>query len=365
MGSRHEKPRRALEQAPNASPTPAGARKDAPAAEKPTGKKVLHWLNSAKGIGVILVILGHLLYKSSWTTLNQFIYAFHMPMFFLVSGYVQKPTLKRLFLPNKVLRLLVPFLIYTLFSIPILSPLMLGEEAGPREVLEDAFYLHGQVSNNPLWFLMVLFEVYCLFFLLHWALGHPAGQLLLCAGAFGAGGWLYLHKDVEALHTLGFNRAVICFGFFLAGMLLQHLHMEQIRFWHWLLLPVTLLPGLYVGMVLNKKISFYMFKLRIYHWFLLSALLLTVAVLLFARLFLDRPGYLAYLSRYSIVFLGTQFLWMRPLQFHLKDLELLDTTYAYQVLFAAAAVYILFTPLVYDLLKKYLPFLKLLNGEAL
>ena len=198
-------------------------------------------------------------------------------------------------------------------------------------------------------------------------LGLSVGANVVAAHYHGAGDQL---KTSESVHTamlmsLLSGLGVGVFGFFLAGMLLQHLHMEQIRFWHWLLLPVTLLPGLYVGMVLNEKISFYMFKLRIYHWFLLSALLLTVAVLLFARLFLDRPGYLAYLSRYSIVFLGTQFLWMRPLQFHLKDLELLDTTYAYQVLFAAAAVYILFTPLVYDLLKKYLPFLKLLNGEAL
>ena len=50
---------------------------------------VLHWVNSAKGIGVVLVIIGHLLYSSNLPMINKFIYAFHMPLFFILSGFVQ------------------------------------------------------------------------------------------------------------------------------------------------------------------------------------------------------------------------------------------------------------------------------------
>ena len=37
----------------------------------------------AKGIGIILVIVGH----SSGTICNRYIDSFHMPLFFIISGY--------------------------------------------------------------------------------------------------------------------------------------------------------------------------------------------------------------------------------------------------------------------------------------
>ena len=50
--------------------------------------KRIEWLDIAKGIGILLVILGHCL------NINQrsfhLIFTFHMPLFFLLSGYVFK-----------------------------------------------------------------------------------------------------------------------------------------------------------------------------------------------------------------------------------------------------------------------------------
>lgn len=360
-----QRPRRAIESAPN-TPSPAhNTEKKAGEPLKKGKKPVLHWLNSAKGIGVILVIFGHLLYKSGFKEVNHFIYAFHMPMFFLISGFVQKPVLKRHYLLGKVQRLLLPFLCWSLLSLPQFAPGLLKDGYGWKDIAADALYLNAQVSNNPLWFLITLFETYCLFALFHWVLGHWAGQLVLCAGAFGAGYWLYLHKDIEALNTFGINRGVICFGFFLVGMLLRHLHTEKVHFWHWLLCPALLAGGVYVGVVLNEKISFYNFKLRIYPYFLLAAVLISLGVLLLCRVLLDRPGPLEYLSRYSILFLGSQYLWTEPFKEVMGAHHLTRTT-TYEVLMVAlAAAYLVLLPRVYDLLKKSLPPVKLLNGEPL
>lgn len=334
--------------------------------EKSGKRKVLHWLNSAKGIGVILVILGHLLYKSRFREVNHYIYAFHMPLFFVISGYVQRPRPREPFLLDKALRLLVPFLCYTLLSLSLYAPRFLTEEGGGwRGALEDAFYLHGRVSNNPLWFLTALFEVYFLFYLFHWVLDHPAAQALFCAAAFGAGYWLYLHKDIEALNTFGINRGVICFGFFLAGMLLRHVPVERIRFWHVLLLPPLLLGGWYLGVALNPKVSFYNFRLQIYPCFVLGALLLSMGVLLLCRLLLDREGPLEYLSRYAILFLGLQYLWMDPFKDATGSIGLHATPTYDLLMLAAGAAYLIVLPLLYELLKTHLPVIKLLNGEKL
>lgn len=44
--------------------------------------KRIEALDVAKGIGIILVIIGHL--SSSY--LHDWIYSFHMPLFFIISG---------------------------------------------------------------------------------------------------------------------------------------------------------------------------------------------------------------------------------------------------------------------------------------
>lgn len=74
----------------------------------------LDWVLIAKGIGIILVVVGHFIPASSpeyWLTLRQFIYSFHMPLFFLLSGYLYKPDKYSYpdLIKNKAKRLLYPF----------------------------------------------------------------------------------------------------------------------------------------------------------------------------------------------------------------------------------------------------------------
>lgn len=48
----------------------------------------LEWLDAAKGLGIVLVVIGHVWTKGA---VRDAIYAFHMPFFFIVAGYVAKP----------------------------------------------------------------------------------------------------------------------------------------------------------------------------------------------------------------------------------------------------------------------------------
>lgn len=45
-------------------------------------------IDMAKALAIIFVILGHILPKES--VLKQYIYSFHMPMFFILTGIVLK-----------------------------------------------------------------------------------------------------------------------------------------------------------------------------------------------------------------------------------------------------------------------------------
>ena len=50
-----------------------------------TGKRRLGYLDIAKGIGILLVIMGHVSSKPYW--MNRIIFSVHMPLFFVLSGY--------------------------------------------------------------------------------------------------------------------------------------------------------------------------------------------------------------------------------------------------------------------------------------
>jgi len=63
------------------------------------------WIDQAKGIGIFLVVVGHMirslvnsniLIDNFWVTfVDRWIYAFHMPLFFLVAGlFIQKSVQK-------------------------------------------------------------------------------------------------------------------------------------------------------------------------------------------------------------------------------------------------------------------------------
>ena len=80
----------------------------------------LAYIDSLKGIGIILVVMGHFFIPYTDylnDPVNQVVYSFHMPLFFflsgLVYGHVPKDSLK-IFLVKKTLSLLFPYLFFSL-----------------------------------------------------------------------------------------------------------------------------------------------------------------------------------------------------------------------------------------------------------
>ena len=51
--------------------------------------KRIEYLDIARGIGIFLVVLGHCYSLPEW--MWHLIYSVHMPLFFVLSGYVFKP----------------------------------------------------------------------------------------------------------------------------------------------------------------------------------------------------------------------------------------------------------------------------------
>ena len=124
-------------------------------------EKRVEYVDIAKGIGIILVVMGHNDFALISPFAHKLIYSFHMPMFFFMSGMFFKPDLPFLnFLQNRFRKLLKPFLFMILFiyftSISFSKVSIL--EASRR--LLKATYGNGHYLDwVQLWFLPHLFVV--------------------------------------------------------------------------------------------------------------------------------------------------------------------------------------------------------------
>lgn len=121
----------------------------------------VEWVDAAKGVGIMLVIAGHVWWSGPW---RDAIYTFHMPLFFLLSGYMVKPQPTFRLIGGQARSLLVPFAAFSL----ILIAVDLGIEGarGVRPIFPDfragieAILLHTESLRGPftiLWFIPCLF----------------------------------------------------------------------------------------------------------------------------------------------------------------------------------------------------------------
>lgn len=150
--------------------------------------KRLDWADIARGIGIILVVFAHTLVpklREAFTGVEFvwiFIYNFHMPLFFFVSGWLFEKGIKRYtdkgrFIVGKARLLMLPYLVFSLFAyaiifvsmkIPALASVLSGGGYGSPTLKDMAlgilFYL-GHVDQH-LWFVYSLFIVFTLNILL-------------------------------------------------------------------------------------------------------------------------------------------------------------------------------------------------------
>lgn len=124
----------------------------------------LNWIDALKGIGIILIVLGH-----THVLFRTYIYSFHIPLFFSISGFLfQEEKCKfSQFVIKKVKTLLFPYVFFSLLSILIYFVVSNKEisiiESGKQLLLST----RNNITINPtLWFFTCLFAVETIYFLL-------------------------------------------------------------------------------------------------------------------------------------------------------------------------------------------------------
>lgn len=151
-------------------------------------KERIEWLDLSKGIGIFLVIAGHCLNVN--TTPFHLIFEFHMPLFFLLSGYTySRKTGLGIWLKKKVKGLLFPFFLFYLLG--MVATLLLPQwrkNFSLAAVKNDLVFSYpDSVHNSSIWFLVCLFWVcvaYWFISRLYWPV-----QITILAALYGFGVW--------------------------------------------------------------------------------------------------------------------------------------------------------------------------------
>lgn len=119
--------------------------------------KRIESLDIAKGIGILIVVLGHVL-RADDVFLKKFIFSFHMPLFFMLSGFVFNTENKKgKGLIGSELKLLSSYIVYGLLYLLINIPIgVISKSFSLWEAFMGFYQLIVLYGRGPLWFLTAL-----------------------------------------------------------------------------------------------------------------------------------------------------------------------------------------------------------------
>lgn len=136
-------------------------------------------LDILKGIGIILVVIGHNINDKT------FIFTFHMPLFFLISGFLFSPKSPKTYLKKSAVRLLIPYVCFLLvISLPEICMGLYKADYGRLRSLFFRMLFGGEVLKGVyavFWYVTVLWMSANLFnLILHKKVKYWLLPLLVC-----------------------------------------------------------------------------------------------------------------------------------------------------------------------------------------
>ena len=192
------------------------------------------WIDTAKLVGIYLVILGHLPLADAngeQSFLIRLIYSFHMPLFFFLSGLVEQPRPPKETLALSAKNLLVPYTCFYIVTYPWW--LVVSFPRHPelfRRSVTDGFIrpmlgllnacgfdtAYTTMTNVPLWFLIALF--WCRLFS---AVGNARLRLVKPVIAIVGVAISMMLWRADRFLPCSFGAAGMAFPFYYAGTLLH------------------------------------------------------------------------------------------------------------------------------------------------
>lgn len=202
----------------------------------PRGTQRLPWVDTAKAVGIVLMFYGHVVQSRAGDNASavdqlRLIYAFHMPLFFVLAGLFFHPVAALLPRLRTLARLrLVPVLFFGLLLLPLWSLSAVKHHFAWWYYAQPlgAAYLRGMPELNWVtWFLVCMFVCEAMALVVLPRLRHVAARLAFAAACIAGGVFLCNHGDalggwVAQVSRIWFVReAIVALGFYTIGQVLR------------------------------------------------------------------------------------------------------------------------------------------------
>lgn len=193
----------------------------------------ISWVDSAKGLGIILVVLGH---TSLPQEIKTYIYSFHMPLFFFLSGVVfnEKKNFSA-FLKGKLKGIVIPYFIISIITYIfwILVTRHIGANSAKISIFKPII---GMFYSTPagtwlahnvfIWFLTTLFVVEISFYFVNKLVNNKLLKIIILL-LFSIIGYLYAGFSFRL--PWGIDIAFTAIVFYGAGFLVKNYVVDNIR----------------------------------------------------------------------------------------------------------------------------------------
>ncbi|WP_165971912.1 acyltransferase family protein [Paenibacillus piri] len=326
------------------------------------GNGRIDWIDIAKGIGIVLVVVGHTALEDSG--LGRFIYSFHMPLFFFLSGYlfsVHKYTGFAAFIKKKATTLLIPYFLFASVSyIYFLLRYHFGDanyykDLDLLQVFTGIFYSAGTREwmdfNLPLWFLTCLFVVECMYYMFSRMVQTNSGMMLILVICSAVG---YLDSLLNSLKLpWGIDVAFTAVVFYGMGNLLKPAYrslLSRPAVQQAAAACICLCVNLFL---LRHQVNLNMKRYGDYFDFYLAAAAGITFCLLIASLIRTLPP-LAYLGRQSLIIMSFHMPLLNISTKVLNHVGVIPNPYAFEGMRAVITL-LLLVPVIYGL-NKFAPF---------
>ena len=318
------------------------------------------WVDKAKGIGILLVIYGH-----NYPFMESYIYGFHMPLFFFISGMFHSEKMDTNSVTKRAKGILIPYFIWALLLYVFWY--FLGRHYGnsvnfnlnPVNNFIGVFYAQGDMQfmdwGIPLWFLPCLFLSFLLFGFIN-KINNVFIQNIVLVFLIGFG-FIYPHY-FEFKLPWSFDVACVSLIFYKAGNYLKNklvaLNSNKISFW---LIGVLFLCTFLS--LLNSKIDMYRSIYGNEALFIITGISGTLfIILLFKKI--RFPNVFTFLGKNTIPLLALQLRALTVVKLVLIYIGIQAFNFSEPVKLVLTFVQVLVILPVIFLVNKYLP---ILNGN--
>lgn len=295
-------------------------------------------IDAIKGLGIVLVIAGHI-YRSD-LIVGIWIFSFHMPLFFFLSGYLLHYGRDlRDFIKRKVNSLLLPFIMFALIGLIVSCIIPVWRNGITYDVAFKQLYL-GRLEFlhvGQIWFLLCLFEVEVVFYAMYslikgWKCIFKPMMLIGGVMAYFMG---YHIKTISQFFLYGFlpltiDSACMAMFFFMLGVCVRYYDERECFF---CISPITTIVILIVTLLSVESNGFVNISALEYHdaiKYLIFSVLGIYACCGIGKM-VESFGFIKYIGRNSLFIFGIHSFPIYLYDYILSEVFSCDVIHAYNI----------------------------------